>query len=134
MTRFTCFRDEELDIIKSAFYIALDNMRLDTSQQRLNSLADEVLAEIKLRKKEKKDSVNGLLDFGKQDKIKELHEDLVSLIRKEIEASNSHYGIASSCEDDEKLVVLCMINKQLKDMCETLEGMQETLARIDDKI
>ena len=48
---------------------------------------------------------------------------------------NANYGVVTkSCEDDEKLVVLCMINKQLKDMYETLEGMQETLARVDDKV
>lgn len=44
------------------------------------------------------------------------------------EIMNSNYGVATrSCDDDEKLVVLCMINKQLKDM-------NDILVRIDEKI
>lgn len=125
MTRFTTFTDKELDAMESAFQIALDNMRFGDSHGRIENLIDEVQAERKCRHN---DEEKGKISDA-------LHDQLARHIAK------SNYGLASSCDDDEKLVVLCMINKSLKDMyksfkdmCETLEGMQETLARVDDKI
>ena len=106
MTRFTTFTEYELDMMESAF-----------RDGEFTNLVEEVRAERKLREK------------AEVERHRVLRDTLERL------AMNANYGLVTrSCEDDEKLVVLCMINKTLKDMCETLEGMQETLARIDDKI
>lgn len=100
MTRFTNFSNEELKDMESAF-----------SSEGVTHLVEEVRAEKKCREKE-----------GEKYKKVNWHDKIERL------AANSNYGMATrSCDDDEKLVVLCMINKQLK-------NMQETLARIDDKV
>lgn len=115
MTRFTTFTDDELNTMESAFRF---------NDKGLIALADEIRAERRCREK------------SETEKYKALHDKMERL------AMNANYGVVTkSCEDDEKLVVLCMINKTLKDVQETLEGMQETLERmqetlamVDDKI
>lgn len=109
MTRFTTFTDEELNTMESAFRF---------SDKGLTALAVEIQAEKKCRIKNEE-----------IERHRALKENLERL------SMNSNYGVVTkSCDDDEKLVVLCMINKTLKDTQDTLEGMQETLARVDDKI
>lgn len=108
MTRFTTFTDDELNTMESAFRF---------NDKGLTALAVEIRAERRCREK------------SETEKYKALHDKMEQL------SMNSNYGVVTkSCDDDEKLVVLCMINKTLKDMRDTLEGMQETLARVDDKI
>jgi len=118
MTRFTTFTDEELNNIEEAFKASFHNMSFDTSLRILKNFVVEIQAERELRKKAKEIERHRAL----KDKMERL-------------AMNANYGLVTrSCDDDEKLVVLCMINKTLKDVQGTLEGMQETLARIDDKV
>jgi len=118
MTRFTTFTDDELNNMEEAFKAAFHNMSFDTSIRILKNFVSEIQAERELREKAK--------EIERYRALKDKMERL---------AMNANYGLVTkSCEDDEKLVVLCMINKTLKDMSETLEGMREILARIDDKI
>ena len=94
MTRFTTFTDKELNDMEYAF----------CGGQDLTHLIEEIEAERGLREKAKE-----------IENYKALKDKL------ERTAMNSNYGVVTkSCEDDEKLVVLCMINKQLKDMGKTL--------------
>lgn len=126
MTRLTHFTNDELNTIEVAFTIALDNTRLGDLHRRIEKLAEEVSGEKRYREKIKKETPEKNEEIERHRTLKNELERL---------AMNSNYGVVTrSCDDDEKLVVLCMINKQLKDICETLEGMQETLARVDDKI
>ena len=77
--------------------------------------------------------INASEDDEKEEEKEKISDALHDQLARHI--ANSNYGLATrSCDDDEKLVVLCMIDKTLKDMQDTLEGIQETLARIDDKI
>lgn len=108
MTRFTTFTDKELNDMEYVF----------CGVQDLTHLMEEIEAERGLR-----------------EKAKEIENYKVLKNKLERAAMNSNYGVVTrSCDDDEKLVVLCMINKTLEDIQGTLEGMQEALARVDDKI
>lgn len=117
MTRFTTFTDKELDAMESAFQIALDNMRFGDSHGRIENLIDEVQAERKCRHH---DEEKGKISDA-------LHDQLARHIAK------SNYVLASSCDDDEKLVVLCMINKQLKEMQNTLTLLSNALIGNSEK-
>lgn len=101
MTRFTTFTDKELNDMEYMF----------CGVQDLTHLMNEIQEERELREKAKE-----------TENYKALKDKL------ERTAMNSNYGMATrSCEDDEKLVVLCMVNKQLKDM-------QEILTKISNRI
>ena len=123
MTRFTCFTDKELDNMEYGFNIALDNTGLDTPQQILKKLIDEIRSERGLREKEevhytKYPQTERLRETAEVERHRALRDKMERL------AMNYNYGMATTSCDDEKLVVLCMINKTLKDIYSTLKEVR----------